>query len=883
MQAQTDSTWDVTDYSDFPSEARFLGEYPQQDTNLNFPKFSWDKIPRWVAVRNAYTYTQAQIDTLAHNYQLIMFEKANKAGFSTIEEGIIDASKRVKAVNPDIKTLFYWNTRLGYDGYAADTEYKANEWEWTQHTFDVSGNEILFLHKNYIYWYNHEVEAMRNWWFNIALGMARQPEIDGIFLDKSYGDTPFLYDSNGTPIDNYSDMLIRLNDSIPENKLIIGNTLRNERDNGNRAMMEIEDGSYLERWAFFNRAFTQSEADAIVTSIQLMREALMKGKIINLQSDPGYTTDLPEPTTRAEKMVFMQEYVHFPLAVFLIIAEKNAYFSYNMGVNTASNSQEVWDASFIKEFGYYLGEPLGEPTKNGYVYKRSYDNLDLTVNVSTKETSFIWKNKISATQIMPTLEPGSAWYHNYYPLESNAIAINSFAGSLSTSEPSPTTIMNPSARVSKFVRASGLSYIILNLPGDLVDISTAKFKIRVYASSEDSSSNNTLKLVLRKDELEATQLSLTKEIEAYDKWVEYSFDLSEDSLKEECYNNICLFFASPDANNAAEGNVYYIDALQGPKKPYLLTFRVKDTLADSLLKNISVFAGQKEKKTDANGEVQFSLAGGMQSFRITHPDYFEFVSSLEVSKDTVVQIALTPEKKRVIFKIISESINNPLSNISATLGVLEGTTGINGTAIFDVYKGHYDYSISHPDYFTNRASLEVENDTAIQLILLEKKADIKFRIYAEDKPVYNVSLKIDGDSLTTNQTGIVLFKDLTRFEEYTWSASKEGYEDMVGALSLNSDTTLNINMTLATIIEDHVLKSLKLYPNPSLSLFIIESEERLSRIEICDLSGALLKYILVNDSKATFNMSGYPNGVYLARVYRDGLRTLNLKVIKSDK
>ena len=42
--------------------------------------------------------------------------------------------------------------------------------------------------------------------------------------------------------------------------------------------MEYFDGSYLERWAFRNRnvSNTQTEADAITTTMQIMREALLK-------------------------------------------------------------------------------------------------------------------------------------------------------------------------------------------------------------------------------------------------------------------------------------------------------------------------------------------------------------------------------------------------------------------------------------------------------------------------------------------------------------------------------------------------------------------------------------------------------------------------------
>ena len=43
------------------------------------------------------------------NVDIVMLEKANDAGFNSIEEGISDTAARIKDVNPDSTVLFYWN------------------------------------------------------------------------------------------------------------------------------------------------------------------------------------------------------------------------------------------------------------------------------------------------------------------------------------------------------------------------------------------------------------------------------------------------------------------------------------------------------------------------------------------------------------------------------------------------------------------------------------------------------------------------------------------------------------------------------------------------------------------------------------------------------
>jgi len=146
--------------------------------------------------------------------------------------------------------------------------------------------------------------------------------------------------------------------------------------------MELQDGSYLERWhmPFKNISPSQSEGDARVVSIQLMREALWKGKIISLSSSPS--VENPSEAQVAEN-------VAFPLAVFLMSAETNAYFGYKA---TPDAKQEFWEwnTSALPEFNRPLGAPLGPPLKVGYEYTRSYEHVDVWVNVETEEASFVW-------------------------------------------------------------------------------------------------------------------------------------------------------------------------------------------------------------------------------------------------------------------------------------------------------------------------------------------------------------------------------------------------------------------------------------------------------------------------------------------------------------
>jgi len=163
-----------------------------------------------------------------------------------------------------------------------------------------------------------------------------------------------------------------------------------------------------------------------------------------------------------------------------------------------------------------------------------------------------------------------------------------------------------------------------------------------------------------------------------------------------------------------------------------------------------------------------------------------------------------------------------------------------------------------------------------------KKASVKFRVYAEDKPLKDVAIHLGSDSLLTNQTGIALFSEFNRFESYNWSASREGYEGMAGSLVLGIDTTVNVSMNLLTHTSIPVHEGITLYPNPAHSTFFVKSREKITRIEICDLRGAVIGLLDANNRSVEFNISIYPPDIYIVNIFREGLRTVSMKLIKSE-
>jgi hypothetical protein len=230
---------------------------------------------------------------------------------------------------------------------------------------------------------------MRDWWINdAALPMIlHEPingvaPIDGIFCDKVLVPTTgYFFDESGTPYDDYIGAQFELAQALEtHNKLMVGNVLRNERHNGAREYMRFYDGSYLERWNMPYSDSGQSTADAVCASIQLMREASSKGKIIMYKTGEN---------SASSSQVEMEANMPYHLALYLIVAEPYSYFAFQDTVNALEDDYH-WETSWMPEFNRPLGTPLGGPIKDGYVYTRQFEHVDVWVNVATEEAILAW-------------------------------------------------------------------------------------------------------------------------------------------------------------------------------------------------------------------------------------------------------------------------------------------------------------------------------------------------------------------------------------------------------------------------------------------------------------------------------------------------------------
>ena len=361
----------LVDYSEYSQSSKYTTSdvYPDEPDTSRFPEYSWKRIPRWTNARKNKAYTPEELTILANNNAIV--KVASTAGLPTLEEGSIATAGKLRKLNPKLKIFCYWNSFVYWGTYRASATFGGNSWL----RYDENG-ELLNLGTANVkrYAYNHDVPEMRKWWTKTAVDFVSESVFDGIFIDKAA-------DPRDQMTPGHRQMITELANELPPSKIYIGNALRQMSVNGARDRLAYMDGSYMENWT---QGPNQAMSEIVTVSIQLAREALSKGKMLWWTSGPwrcGWPCIVNEQEFAAS--------ISMPLAIFLMIAEPNAYFNYQKETLVQEEAWK-WDSSRLPEFEKSLGAPKGPPIKVGNRFARQFEHLTVEVDLDAETAILNW-------------------------------------------------------------------------------------------------------------------------------------------------------------------------------------------------------------------------------------------------------------------------------------------------------------------------------------------------------------------------------------------------------------------------------------------------------------------------------------------------------------
>lgn len=378
--------------------AATLAAEPVPTGDPRFPDFSWDTIPLYMHVRKATAFTNEELDYLA-SFPLVTLEKTtgHRSSGST-DAGTRVAAEAIKKRNPRTKVLFYRNVLVHYGGYSFDDQLTQIP---NPFLIDTHGNTRLV--RNACEAYDLSNPKVVEWWVDTALAVCRHDAVDGLFLDGNIKAlTPYLArqlppGKKDAVAAGYHDMIRRIRTEIPKSDLLIANMIRAAYfPDAGLGNLEPFDGSYIE--GFDVVVGKTTEAEHIARGITAVQQAARSGKIIAMTLGLGESaadeTKIDDSRGRVDELAAMEGRVNYLIGLFLVCAERYSYLYLHDGYSADSRRGEYQSKVWLKRFPQYdrpLGAPLGPATRDGLVYTRRFEHVDVMVDLETKHATLEWR------------------------------------------------------------------------------------------------------------------------------------------------------------------------------------------------------------------------------------------------------------------------------------------------------------------------------------------------------------------------------------------------------------------------------------------------------------------------------------------------------------
>ena len=360
----------------------------------NFPEFSWDKMPLYMHVRKNTAYTNEEIEYLA-TFPLITLEKSQAQNtYGSTEDGAIATATAIKAINNKASILYYRNTIINWPTYKNDNAFvNANPDALLRN----QNNELTYMPNGFTPYFDITKDFVKDYWLNSTVDMVNNTDLfDGVFLDanikvlvKGYFGNRVGYDKQAQIETTYFSMMSELRTRLEDKKILLANIIRVRPDFAENGLeyMDYFDGSYLE-------AFDSGDEDYLSQVILAVQNAAKQGKIIAMtlglgaaidnNLDPGIDDQRGDVVLNEE----INERVDYLCALFLICAQKYSYLYLADGYLATTSA--VWLNTFA-QFQKPLGKPLADATKNGSIYTRSFENVDVVLDIKNEKGTLTWK------------------------------------------------------------------------------------------------------------------------------------------------------------------------------------------------------------------------------------------------------------------------------------------------------------------------------------------------------------------------------------------------------------------------------------------------------------------------------------------------------------
>ncbi|MBT3380119.1 MAG: hypothetical protein HN742_35895 [Lentisphaerae bacterium] len=367
-----------------------------------YPEWNWDTVQEYKMFGDNHLLTDDDVKRIAALSNFICIEKQHgKSDLGAAELGAKHETTRFKAINPDIKVLFYFNGAIPYAFTTYTKNFSPKQNKMTDQEkedlliFDAEKNEYYTSRNGSIYAYDILKPALRTWWSDTVGKAVRKTGTDGVFWDQMHGWAWLRPRKARQEVGKAHVKMQKLTRTAmgKDTILLCNNAAHNQEfiENCDAVMYEhYAPQHYRDNFQKYVDDWDQMLAVANAGKINVYRWG------VNLRGTKYEAADRRAKIAEknhAELAEIAKNRVTFPLACFLVGAQPYSYFmlSWGWGVNTGA----LVDFPEMKK---PLGPPLGSyerQSEGKWVFTRRFKHADVWVDLEKEEGRITWKQSDS--------------------------------------------------------------------------------------------------------------------------------------------------------------------------------------------------------------------------------------------------------------------------------------------------------------------------------------------------------------------------------------------------------------------------------------------------------------------------------------------------------
>ncbi|MDX2432220.1 MAG: putative glycoside hydrolase, partial [Bacteroides sp.] len=617
------------------------------------------------------------------------------------EAATIGTAAKLKALNPNIKVLLYWNSVMNYESlFESNAEFGAHP-EWVHSIWTVgSGTEYEI--------YDLENIDCQDWWVNSVVDIIERGDLDGVFFDAGpkaevSGLSEALSTAKG-----------RVRERIGDDKIIIYNGYRVANENTIQAgpdFIENASGVFIE---FFLHSPLDTKEEAVLLFDHLI-DAYEDGKMIVPRGTPSSVL----PGTEDPFL--------FTFASFLLFYGPNSYYLYNEAYDKTKGMFDYYPEYYDKA----TGQSLGSPQREGWVYTRTFENASVRVDLLNKTSSINWiENPV------------------HEPREEHAISIKVTNDVTKDSIPLATLAINGENYTTNYVgeiefylSAGEYAFTLSKTGYDTLFDTLNIIKDTAISLQLTALPEYRLSVKVRDD---STNVALSDVLLSIDDQDYYTNDVGEFSitLDEDVYDIMLSLAAYHSLSKSVDLIKDTLVVFQMDRLKYNLGFMITDVESGEHIPTASVAINDSVYITDAQGSLSLDMDYGDYAYTLIKAGYESINQSIALSKDTLIALEMDKQKYELVFQVKEAGSNENLQGASIAIIDTVYDTDFQGQVSLNLDYGDYAYTISKDAYEQKEGSifLSMDTDTTILLTALisGKESLVSEKLHVHPNPFDNI-------------------------------------------------------------------------------------------------------------------------------------------------